>query len=62
MASIAEMSIALMTIGLKNWDQEVSVIGLGEELRSYEYARAAGFEPDDDDDDDDDGYDYAPAA
>lgn len=56
MASIAEMSIA---IGLKNWDQQVSVIGLGEESRSYKCARKAGFEPDDDDDD---GYDYAPAA
>jgi len=57
---IAEMSIALMKVGLRNWDHQVSVVGLGEESSSDEYAREVGFEPDDDDDDD--GYDYEPAA
>lgn len=59
MAYIDEMSIVLVTVGLRNWDQQASAVVLGEEPRSYEYAWIAGFEPDDDDDD---GYDYAPAA
>ena len=53
------MSIALVTVGLRNWGQQASEVGLDEERRNYEYAQKAGFEPDDDDDD---GYDYAPAA
>lgn len=59
MAYIAEMSIVLVPVGLRNWNQQASAVVTGEETRSYEYAWKAGFEPDDDDDD---GYDYAPAA